>query len=298
MLDATKTVRIGGKFCNRRLNFCSQRGFGGLIMAERDTYHAPGIALDSRRKISESIMQKLLIGAGAAVLVLGVVIGVIFFSPQPGSKDGSVGPTEADALEHPFGEVRDKNDVGETHYRMGRYPEAIDYWIQAASKGNAYAAHRLGVEYMDGKPGVVQRDFEKARTFHTQAAKLGYALSMFDLGSINEYGFGVPKDLSVAAKWYRHAAEYGLAQGQYNLATMLEAGDGVPLDEIEALKFYILAARGGFAGVPYSSASNKIDQTRATPLESLKLRMSQVQFEEAMRRADGFVAVTGPLDAE
>ena len=273
-------------------------GLQPLLMAERDTYQAEGFALDSRLNLPEFKMQKLLIGAVAAVLVLGVMIGVVFLSPKSGSKVPRVGPTEASALDNPFGELRDKNDPGEIHYRMGRYLEAIEYWTGAAAKGNAYAAHRLGVEYMDGKPGVVQRDFEKARLYHTQAAMLGYSLSMFDLGSMNEFGFGVQKDINVAARWYRHAAEYGLAQGQYNFATMLESGDGVSADEIEALKFYILAARGGFAGVPYSSAANKIDQTRATPLESLKERLSKIQLDEALRRADGFVAVTGPLAAE
>jgi len=243
-------------------------------------------------------MKKLLIGAAVSAVALIVVVGVIFLSPKPVADKAALGPTEAAALDHPFGELRDRSDVGEDHYRMGRYPEAIEYWTEAADKGNAYAAHRLGVEYMDGKPGVVARDFEKARRYHIQAARLGFALSMFDLGSINEFGFGVEKNLPEAAKWYRHSAEYGLAQGQYNFATMLEAGDGVPADAVEALKFYILAARNGFAGVPFDARTNKIDQKRETPLEVLKGRLTKAQADEAVVRADKFVAATGPLAKE
>lgn len=243
-------------------------------------------------------MRKLIVGAAVSAVAIAVVVGVVFLSPKKQADSASIGPTEAAALEHPFGELRDKKDIGEDHYRMGRYPEAIAYWTEAAAKGNAYAAHRLGVEYMDGKPGVVTRDYEKARTYHTQAAKLGFALSMFDLGSINEFGFGVEKNLPVAARWYRHAAEYGLAQGQYNFATMLESGDGVTADVVEALKFYILAARNGFAGVPFDARSNQIDQMRATPLETLRGRLSKEQAEEALSRADKFVAATGPLADE
>lgn len=243
-------------------------------------------------------MKKLTIAVGLSTVAVAVLAGTWFLSPRPAGSGAPLGPTSAAAIEHPFGELRRKDDVGEDHFRMGRYPEAIAHWTTAAAGGDAYAAHRLGVEYMDGKPGVVQRDYDKARQYHTQAARLGFALSMFDLGSINEYGYGVAQDLKLAAKWYGHSADYGLAQGQYNFATMLEAGDGVPVDQVEALKFYILAARNGFAGVPFDAGQNKIDQQRATPLETLQGRMTKAQADEAKARADRFVAAEGPLKDE
>ena len=243
-------------------------------------------------------MKRLMIGLGAAAIA-ALIAGVVFFTPQMGTHSATVAPTSAEAaLADPFGEKRDRKDAGEQHYIHGRYPEAIAYWTDAAAKGNAYAAHRLGVEYMDGKPGVVARDYSKSRDYHTQAARLGFALSMFDLGSINEYGFGVEKSLTVAAKWYGHAANYGLAQGQYNFATMLESGDGVPKDEVEALKFFILGARGGFSGVPFNSQNNKIDQAAATPAEALQQRLTKEQVAEGHARADQFHAASGPLQGE
>lgn len=244
-------------------------------------------------------MSKVVLGllvAAAAAVVFGAVM-LVSTSCACGSV--AVGPTlAAAALEHPYGELRDKNDVGEEHYRMGRYPEAIDHWTAAADKGSAYAAHRLGVEYMTGHAGVVQQDYGKARRYHLQAARAGYTLSMFDLGSMCEAGQGAPPSIVDAARWYGHSASYGLAQGQYNYATMLETGEGVPVNAIEALKFYILAARGGFAGVPFDASRNKIDQQLATPLEVLQGKMAKADADEAKSRADRFVAATGPLKNE
>ena len=244
-------------------------------------------------------MSRTLLGLVGAVGAIGVFVAVMLGSVSGARNNVTLGPTPAAAaLEHPYGELRDKNDVGEEHFRMGRYPEAIDHWTAAAEKGSAYAAHRLGVEYMNGQSGVFQQDYSKARRYHLQAARAGYTLSMFDLGSMCEFGQGASPSISDAAKWYGHSASYGLAQGQYNYATMLEAGEGVPVNTIEALKFYILAARGGFAGVPYDAARNKIDQQLATPLEVLQGKMSKADADEAKARADRFVPATGPLTNE
>lgn len=206
---------------------------------------------------------------------------------------GTVGP-----LKDPFGDRMDPKNEGEQHYRQGRYPEAIEYWTGAAARGDVPAAHRLGVEYMDGKPGVVQRDFDKARNYHLQAARGGDPLSMFDLGTMYEFGQGVEKDMSKAARWYGHSANYGLAQGQYNFATMLESGDGIAKDEIEAYKFFVLAARNGFTGVPYNRGNYMIDKAAPTPAEALGRKLSEAQMNEGRARADAFKALSGQLQGE
>ena len=48
---------------------------------------------------------------------------------------------------------------GEDLYRRGLYAEAIAWWTEQAAKGDVESARRLGVEYMDGKGGVVERDY-------------------------------------------------------------------------------------------------------------------------------------------
>lgn len=232
----------------------------------------------------------LVIAAGGAAYYMSQ--NGLSFGPVP-AVVGTVGP-----LKDPFGDRMDPKDPGEVHYRQGRYPEAIDFWTGAAARGDIPAAHRLGVEYMDGKPGVVQRDFKKALTYHLQAARGGDPLSMFDLGTMYEFGQGVEQDLSKAAKWYGYAANYGLAQGQYNFATMLEAGDGVAKDEVEAYKFFVLAARNGFTGVPYNRGNYQIDKQAPTPAETLGRKLSEAQMREGRARADAFKALSGQLKGE
>jgi TPR repeat protein len=198
-------------------------------------------------------------------------------------------------LKNPVGDPMDPNDPGQQHYKMGRYPEAIAYWTEQAAKGDANAAHRLGVEFMDGKPGVVQRDYAKAMQYHRQAAAAGNPMSMFDIGTMFEFGFGVPKDAVPCGLWYGRSANYGLAQGQYNFATMLETGEGMAKDEVEAYKFYILGERGGFTGVPYNNKTMRIDAKMPLPTQLMEAKLTKAQIDEGRARANAFKPLDGPL---
>ncbi len=186
-------------------------------------------------------------------------------------------------------------DPGQEYYRQGRYDLAIAFWTKAAAAGDALAAHQLGVEYMDGKPWVVPRDYDKARKYHQQAASAGDPRSMFDIGSMYEFGLGVTSDLKQAAGWYGHSADYGFAEGQYNLATMLESGEAGRRDEVDAYKYYLLAAAGGFTGVPYDNQRLRINRDAPTPAELLARRLSPAQISDASARAKAFKVITGPL---
>ena len=246
-------------------------------------------------------MNKLLLG----LVVVGAAIAAGAYFLSQSRLKAPVATISTVTMSNPMGQSRDPNDPGEKDYRQGRYPEALSYWASQAEKGSAQAAHRLGVEFMDGKGGVVPGcsqarcpDFEKAMRYHRQAALAGNPLSMFDIGSMFEYGLGRPVDIGLAARWYGHAADYGLAQGQHNYATMLEAGEGVRPDLVEAYKFFVLAARGGFTGIPYNNSSYKIDRNAPTPTELLRSKMSPQQVEEGRARADAFKPLNGPLQGE
>ena len=188
-----------------------------------------------------------------------------------------------------------QTDPGQEYYRQGRYDLAIAFWTKAAAAGDALAAHQLGVEYMDGKPWVVPRDYDKARKYHLQAAGGGDPRSMFDIGSMYEFGMGVTSDLRQAAVWYSHSADYGFAEGQYNLGTMLESGEAGRKDEVEAYKYYLLAAAGGFTGVPYDNQRLRINRDAPTPAELLARRLSPAQISDASARAKAFKVIAGPL---
>ena len=239
-------------------------------------------------------MQRLLIGLGVVVVVVAAAWVAFTWNKGGGRYSGPI-TTIAPPLKNPMGDPPDRHEPGQEHYSQGRYPEAITLWTAAAASGDVVAAHRLGVEYMDGKPEVVARDYAKALKYHLQAAAGGDALSMFDVGSIYEYGYGVARDIAQAATWYGYSANYGLAQGQHNYATMLEVGEGIARDEVEAYKFFILAGRGGFTGVPYNNRSLRIDQNAPLPTQLLEQRLSPQQQADGRARANSFKRMVGPL---
>ena len=183
---------------------------------------------------------------------------------------------------------------GEELYRRGLYAEAVAWWIERAAQGDIEAARRLGVEYMDGKRGVVERDFEKARKYHLQAAMAGEPRSMLDLGTIYENGYGVPESMTEAARWYMWGAKYGFGPAQYNTGLMFESGDGGRQDLVEAYMWYILAAIEGFKRLPEA----KFDLNRPpidNPMGQLFPKLSPAQRAEALARAKAFKPLSGPL---
>jgi len=184
---------------------------------------------------------------------------------------------------------------GEDLYHRGHYPEAMAWWTDKAAKGDTESAYRLGVEYMDGKGMVVQRDYDKSRQYHTQAAMAGDRRSMMDIGTMHEYGLGVTADIKEAAAWYERSANYGYAPAQYNFATLLETGDAGRKDEVDAFKFYILAAQQGVGGVPYDKTTKRVVRGGDGPIEMLAKRLTKEQVADAQARAQAFKPLSGPL---
>ncbi len=184
---------------------------------------------------------------------------------------------------------------GEDLYHRGFYAEAMAWWTERAAKGDPESAYRLGVEYMDGKANVVQRDYAKARQYHMQAATAGEPRSMMDIGSMYEYGLGVEVDLKQAALWYERAANYGYGPAQYNFATLLETGDAGRKDEVEAFKFYVLAAEQGIGGVPYDHTTKRVVRGGEGPIDQLAKRLTKEQLADGYARAKAFKPLSGPL---
>lgn len=177
--------------------------------------------------------------------------------------------------------------TGDDLFKRGLYPEALATWRAAAEQGDRWAAYRLGVEYLDGKPNVVKRDLAEAVKWIRQAAEANEPRAQFEMGSLYEYGTGVPADIAAAAGWYLKAAERGHVQGQYNIATMLETGEGIAADPIEALKFYTLAAEQGFASIQLDD-QGQVDQTAPDARERLRAALPAGDVAEAERRAADF----------
>lgn len=184
-------------------------------------------------------------------------------------------------------EAATPKDEGERLFRAGLYPEALAHWRKSAVAGDRWAAYRLGVELLDGKPGVVKRDVVEGAKFMLQSAKSNEPRAQFEMGTLYEYGTGVPADLATASEWYRRAAERGYPQAQYNYATMLENGDGVLEDKVEALKFYTLAAEQGFGSIPVDEMG-RVSESAVSALDRLRVALPAADVREAEARAAAF----------
>jgi hypothetical protein len=141
---------------------------------------------------------------------------------------------------------------------------------------------------------VVERDYEKARKYHLQAATGGERRSMMDLGTIHENGLGVPEDLIEAARWYEWSAKYGFGPAQHNFATMLETGEAGRTDVVEAYMWYELAAIYSAKVLPETKI-NLDNPPPDSPMGQLARRLTPAQRADARARAKKFVALTGPL---
>ena len=256
--------------------------------------------------------------AVALILLLAAIYSAVLWSqrPQPGAEAKAPVPeaiASAQAAEvqptaeqpaqpaQPPGDAAPayqtrRTTPGEEFYRTGNYDKAIAYWTEMAKKGDMESNYRLGREYIFSPSGVVEKDLKKAHDYLLTASKLGDPRAMFEVGTIYDYGMGVPKDIALAAKWYKYAADYGHAQGQYNFATMIETGEGVSKDEIEAYKYYRLAAAQGFYGVPFNAKEQKADKSASVPLEDLEMRLTKDQIKDGEARLAAFKPRTGPLE--
>jgi hypothetical protein len=172
-------------------------------------------------------------------------------------------------------------DEGEDLYRRGLYEEAMAWWHERVEEGDANAAFRLGVEYLDAK--VVPRDIARAVRFQRLAAELGDRRAMFELGTFYEHGVGLPRSLEEAARWYLASAERGYAVAQHNIATMFETGVGVEKDLRRAYMFYSLAQAQGFTGVGEAGDEDDPSYTYIDPTEPLALAMTEEEIAQAER---------------
>jgi ankyrin repeat protein len=146
--------------------------------------------------------------------------------------------------------------------RTKDYKRAIEIWRNAATRGNARAAYRLGVAYRSG--------------------------------------LAVPKDNRLAAKWFQTAAEGGDHAAQFSLGTFYQNGTVVSQNRDEAIRLFGLAARGGNRdakarlarlrnsnGLAYGTADARVGVNRSDPREALAqaIRLGDVgSAKEALAR--------------
>lgn len=183
-------------------------------------------------------------------------------SPAPAEETPEASPRETEAAEPERTPEETEKEIKELLNQAWSYayPDSgePDYaaarplFEQAAELGSADALNELGLLYNDGKG--VEQDYEKARTYYEQAAELGNMYALFNLAWMYENGQGVAVDMTKAVDYYEQAGELGNTDALFNLGWMYENGQGVPQDMSMALAWYEMAAKRGNAAAAYQAA--------------------------------------------
>jgi len=125
------------------------------------------------------------------------------------------------------GDAKAQNNIGLLYERgLGvrqSYPEAINWYTQAADQGLAEAHHNLGLLYYSGF-GVEPNEREAFRRFRS-AAEDELPESLYMLGLMVYNGQATAQDFPQAKLLFEAAAVQGYAEAQYMLGYILQSGD-------------------------------------------------------------------------
>lgn len=101
--------------------------------------------------------------------------------------------------------------------------------------------------YEEGKRYKAERDYVNAVRCFSEAAEIGSARSMVQMGLAYSSGWLGEKDAAKAFYWNSRAAQKGDVDGVNNLAICYADGEGVAADPERAMRLYRQAARDGYA---------------------------------------------------
>jgi localization factor PodJL len=87
-----------------------------------------------------------------------------------------------------------------------------------------------------------------------EAALSGSAAALFEIGSRNADGRGMPRNPQAAARWFEQAAASGHAPSQYRLASLYREGRGVAKDATLAFQWFDRAAAQGHVLAMHNAA--------------------------------------------
>jgi TPR repeat protein len=133
--------------------------------------------------------------------------------------------------------------AGKQFEQQQNYAEAMRWYRQAATRGNALAQVAIGNLYGMGE-GVSQ-DYGEALRWYRLAAAQGNYEAENDIGFFYLSGWGVMQDYTQALLWFRKAADQGNEVAERNIGMMHLRGLGVAQDRAEAIRWFRKAATRG-----------------------------------------------------
>lgn len=108
-----------------------------------------------------------------------------------------------------------------------------------------YLKFVLGLGRMYCYEKGMERDFQKALKYYTQAADYDFADAQYELGNAYLFGEENNADYAEAAKWYKKASQHGHLNAIYMLSKLLLYGRGIEKNYDEAMKLLKIVANSG-----------------------------------------------------
>ncbi|HWT96193.1 MAG TPA: tetratricopeptide repeat protein [Terriglobales bacterium] len=199
--------------------------------------------------------------------------GLTFPAPAPATQDGSAAVQTASATPTT---APASTTVATT--------AAVDATASASTAASAAAGAAPGGTAADGWHAFDIGDYKTALQIWEPLAQQGDANLQVLVGSLYDYGQGVPQDKKQALQWYVMAAEKGLGRAQLAAGSLL-AKNGKQQDLVEGYKWLTIAGdtlRGQGGDVAASQALNLRKQIAKS--------MSEADIAKAESLAQGFHA--------
>jgi TPR repeat protein len=163
--------------------------------------------------------------------------------------------------------------------------------VEAAEPAPIAGAQQAAAAPDDAAPGSAQEgwdafgrgDYERALAVWRPLAEKGDVTTQVLVGSIYDYGQGVPQDDAEAVKWYERAAAQGSAKGQYQAGSVYARSPQIK-DPVQGYKWLTIAAR-----TLHDGPKDGITADQATTLRTLLERqMSEADIAKAKQEAEAF----------
>ncbi|WP_162917374.1 tetratricopeptide repeat protein [Dongia deserti] len=160
--------------------------------------------------------------------------------------------------------------------------------IAGAQQAVAVPQAAKSVSAQEGWDAFGRGDYDGALAVWRPLAEGGDVTMQLLVGSIYDYGQGVPQDDAEAVKWYERAAAQGSAKGQYQAGAVYARSPQVK-DPVQGYKWLTIAARTLRDG-----PKDGITADQALTLRALIEReMSEADIAKAKQEADAFKPTKG-----
>lgn len=117
------------------------------------------------------------------------------------------------------------------------------YFKDAADMGDANGLYNLGMCYVKGY--AVEENIDRAFTHFKAAAQLGHSEAINNIGGFYRDGLVVEKDPVIATKWFKRSSNMENPYGMLNYGLALQRGEGIEKDEKKAVELFKRSAAAG-----------------------------------------------------